>query len=127
MKLLHHGEGRKGDEILSMKEVIRDMVQRSETEEKEEKPPQYKGICPLCGKTLWISKSIAMEMGINTGVGQCTSCKGLLHISFNADRQEMDLELFEKYRESTRAERDVDAIMESTGYGGENGEEQEDL
>ena len=33
----------------------------------QDKRPRYKGICPECGRELWICKSILMEMGINQG------------------------------------------------------------
>lgn len=64
---------------------------------KEDKRPKYRGICPVCGKEMWICKSWAMEMGINTGAGTCPGCGTLMHITFNADREEMDLERFEDY------------------------------
>ena len=35
----------------------------------------YTGVCPVCGKTIWICKSIRMEMGANTGSGICPGCK----------------------------------------------------
>lgn len=31
--------------------------------EKMEKAKRYKGICPTCGKVMWICKSVFMEMG----------------------------------------------------------------
>lgn len=41
---------------------------------KEDKRPRYRGICPVCGKEMWICKSWAMEMGINTGACFCPGC-----------------------------------------------------
>ena len=37
----------------------------------QDKRTRYKGICPECGRELWICKSIFMEMGINQGAGRC--------------------------------------------------------
>ena len=31
----------------------------------------YEGICPVCGETMWICKSIGMKIGINAGIGNC--------------------------------------------------------
>ena len=56
-----------------------------------DKKPRYKGICPVCGKTNWICKSIAMELGVNTGIGHCLGCNTFLNVKFNEERQEMDL------------------------------------
>lgn len=30
---------------------------------------RYKGICPVCGKELWICKSVAMQIDWNVGTG----------------------------------------------------------
>lgn len=76
--------------------------------------------CPVCGKENWICKSIAMEMGINTGHGACLGCKTFLHITFNPERQEMDLERFEDYEKSQKARDDVDKIAGNPGYGGQD-------
>lgn len=51
----------------------------------------YKVVCPVCGKTMWTCKSIAMENGINAGIGDCPYCKAILYMSFNEENQEMDL------------------------------------
>ena len=72
------------------------------------------------GKENWICKSIAMEMGINTGHGACLGCKTFLHITFNPERQEMDLERFEDYEKSQKARDDVDKIAGNLGYGGQD-------
>lgn len=61
----------------------------------------YKGICPVCGKTNWICKSIAMELGVNTGIGHCLGCNTFLNVKFNEERQEMDLEIYEDYVKRT--------------------------
>ena len=58
---------------------------------------EYTGVCPVCGKTMWICKSIRMEMGANTGSGICPGCKKLLHMTFNEERKEMKLERFKDY------------------------------
>lgn len=79
-----------------------------------------KGICPVCGKENWICKSLAMEMGINTGVGRCLGCDTFLHITYNPERQEMDLERFEDYQNSKKARDDVDKIAGNVGYGGQD-------
>lgn len=81
---------------------------------------RYKGICPVCGKENWICKSLAMEMGINTGVGRCLGCDTFLHITYNPERQEMDLERFEDYQNSKKARDDVDKIAGNVGYGGQD-------
>lgn len=64
-----------------------------------EKAKRYKGICPTCGKAMWIRKSVFMEMGANVGSGTCPNCETFLHIIFNPEREEMDLERFEDYQE----------------------------
>ena len=66
-----------------------------------DKKPRYKGICPVCGKTNWICKSIAMELGVNTGIGHCLGCNTFLNVKFNEERQEMDLEIYEDYVKRT--------------------------
>lgn len=63
-----------------------------------------------------------MEMGINTGVGRCLGCDTFLHITFNPERQEMDLERFEDYQNSKKARDDVDKIAGNVGYGGQGDE-----
>ena len=56
-----------------MGEIIDRMAQDTESHEPKDTRQRYKGICPVCGKENWICKSLAMEMGINTGVGRfCT-------------------------------------------------------
>lgn len=74
----------------------------------------------MCGKENWICKSLAMEMGINTGVGRCLGCDTFLHITYNPERQEMDLERFEDYQNSKKARDDVDKIAGNVGYGGQD-------
>lgn len=66
-----------------------------------DKKPRYKGICPVCGKTNWICKSIAMEFGVNTGIGHCLWCNAFLNVKFNEERQEMELEIYEDYLKRT--------------------------
>lgn len=65
--------------------------------ENNNKKTRYKGICPVCGKTNWICKSLAMELGVNAGHGNCLGCNAFLRVRFNLERQEMDLERFEDY------------------------------
>lgn len=65
-------------------------------------------------------QSLAMEMGINTGVGRCLGCDTFLHITYNPERQEMDLERFEDYQNSKKARDDVDKIAGNVGYGGQD-------
>lgn len=48
---------------------------------------------------MWIRKSVFMEMGANVGSGTCPDCETFLHIIFNPEREEMDLERFEDYQE----------------------------
>ncbi|MBQ0067590.1 MAG: hypothetical protein KBS60_05370 [Phascolarctobacterium sp.] len=60
---------------------------------------RYKGICPDCGGTLWICKSIMQEAGMtDLGHGTCIHCKSFLHLEFNEDKQEFDCVNWEKYR-----------------------------
>lgn len=42
------------------------------------------------------------ELGINTGYGSCPDCEAFLHITFDEERQEMDLERYESSCEQTR-------------------------
>lgn len=65
---------------------------------------RYKGICPTCGKEMWICMSIAMKLGINTGCGRCPECNTFLHMTFNQEHQEMDLERFEDYQKRQKTE-----------------------
>ena len=58
--------------------------------------------------------------GINTGVGRCLGCDTFLHITYNPERQEMDLERFEDYQNSKKARDDVDKIAGNVGYGGQD-------
>lgn len=101
-----------------MSDVIGEMIQKTEADGKKDTRPRYKGICPVCGKENWICKSIAMEIGINAGTGSCLGCGTFMHITFNPERQEMDLERFEDYMGSERARQDADRIAGNVGYGG---------
>lgn len=114
----------RGGEVddVSMKEVIDQMKQETKPIGDGDNRKRYKGVCPVCGKENWICKSIAMEMGINTGHGACLGCKTFLHITFNPERQEMDLEKFEDYQGSKKARDDVDKIAGNLGYGGQDNE-----
>lgn len=107
---------------MSMGEIIDHIAQDTQSKEHEDTRERYKGVCPVCGKENWICKSLAMEMGINTGVGSCLRCKTFLHITFNPERQEMDLERFEDHEKSQKARDDVDKIAENLGYGGQDNE-----
>ena len=71
------------EQQLSMGEIIDRMAQDTESHEPKDTRQRYKGICPVCGKENWICKSLAMEMGINTGVGRCLGCDTFLHITYN--------------------------------------------
>lgn len=108
------------EQQLSMGEIIDRMAQDTESHEPKDTRQRYKGICPVCGKENWICKSLAMEMGINTGVGRCLGCDTFLHITYNPERQEMDLERFEDYQNSKKARDDVDKIAGNVGYGGQD-------
>lgn len=105
---------------MSMGEIIDHIAQDTQSKENENTRKRYKGVCPVCGKENWICKSIAMEMGINTGHGACLGCKTFLHITFNPERQEMELERFEDYEKSQKARDDVDKIAGNLGYGGQD-------
>lgn len=61
--------------------------------------------------------------GNNTGVGRCLGCDTFLHITYNPERQEMDLERFEDYQNSKKARDDVDKIAGNVGYGGQDNAE----
>ena len=101
-----------------MTEIINDMAQETEPEKIKDNRQRYKAICPICGKENWICMSVAMEIGINSGHGSCLGCGTFMHIQFNAERQEMDLETFEEYVKREQAKQDMDAVAESMGYGG---------
>ena len=101
-----------------MMEVFEDIAQETAPVDETDSRKRYKGICPVCGKELYICKSLAMLIGINTGHGCCLGCKEFLHMEFNEQRQEMDLEPFDKYVEREQAKRDADAVAENLGYGG---------
>lgn len=73
----------------------------------------YEGICPVCGETMWICKSIGMKIGINAGIGNCPYCKTFLHITFDEERQKMDLERYEEYRERYCKEHEKDEHTKS--------------
>ena len=105
---------------MSMGEIIDHIAQDTQSKEYEDARKRYKGVCPVCGKENWICKSIEMEMGINTGHGACLGCKTFLHITFNPERQEMDLKRFEDYEKSQKARDDVDKIAGNLGYGGQD-------
>lgn len=47
----------------------------------------------------------------------------ILHITFNPEQQEMDLERFEDYEKSQKARDDVDKIAGNLGYGGQDNAE----
>lgn len=80
----------------------------------EYEPVRYRGICPQCGKELWIHKSISMEMGINHGVGSCIGCKTSLHIRFNEEKKEMELELLDKFAKTEEADKVMQGMVERT-------------
>ena len=52
--------------------------------------------------------------------GRCLGCDTFLHITYNPERQEMDLERFEDYQNSKKARDDVDKIAGNVGYGGQD-------
>lgn len=95
---------------MSMGEIIDRMAQDRDIKE----------FARCVGKKTGSAKSLAMEMGINTGHGACLDCKTFLHITFNPERQEMDLERFEDYEKSQKARDDVDKIAGNLGYGGQD-------
>lgn len=85
-----------GKEIKRSHGVYQYLVRRK-TMVTSDNRPRYKGVCPVCGKVMWICKSWAMEMGINIGAGTCAGCGTLIHMTLNAETQEMDLERYEDY------------------------------
>ena len=46
---------------------------------------QYDFTCPKCEHKQFLHKSMAMEMGINTGSGSCLKCKTFLHLEITPD------------------------------------------
>lgn len=82
--------------------IIEHMARGTENHEPEGTRRRYEGICPVCGKKIYICKSLAMEIGINIGVGTCLHCKTFLHITFNPERQDMNLEKFEDYQANAK-------------------------
>lgn len=83
----------------------------------EELKGGYKGVCPVCGKTIRICKSIRIEMGANTGSGVCPGCKKLLHMTFNEERKEMNLERFKDYQKRHGKECEANAKTDGKGSG----------
>ena len=81
------------------------------------KDERYKGVCPVCGKTIRICKSIRIEMGANTGSGICPGCKKLLHMTFNEERKEMNLERFKDYQKRHGKECEANAKTDGKGSG----------
>ena len=75
---------------------------------------RYKGVCPVCGKIMWFCKSVLMEMGVNTGSGACLGCNTFLHVTFNSEHQEMDLERFEDYKKRYCEECEENAKTDGT-------------
>lgn len=69
----------------------------------EDMRTRYKGICPVCGAELWICPSIAMLEGWhNGGHGSCYNCKTFLHLVFDAEKMEFQVQEFEKYMAEER-------------------------
>lgn len=101
-----------------MMEVFEDIARETAPVDESDTRKRYKGICPVCGKELFICKSLSMLMGINTGWGSCLGCETFLHMEFNEQRQEMDLEPFEDYAKREEAKRLAGAVAEKLGYGG---------
>lgn len=83
---------------MSMSEVIEQMKRETAPMGEGDTRQRYPGICPRCGKTMFICKSIAMAMGINAGQGNCPHCGLYLHIEFDPENQRMKLESFEDAR-----------------------------
>ena len=51
---------------------------------------------------------------------QVPGVRYILHITYNPERQEMDLERFEDYQNSKKARDDVNKIAGNVGYGGQD-------
>lgn len=79
---------------MSMKEVI-DQIKKEAVGVNDHRK-RYPGVCPKCGKEMYICKSIAMIEGINTGTGTCIGCGLFLHIEFDSANQRMKLQSFEE-------------------------------
>ena len=77
----------------------------------------YKGVCPVCGETMWICKNIAMEKGINAGIADCPYCKAILYMSFNEENQEMDLKGFKEHWQRPCKEGEKNVKTDGKGSG----------
>lgn len=51
--------------------------------------PHYPFACATCGHEQNARPSIFMEMGINTGSGQCLNCAAYLHLEIAVDNTRM--------------------------------------
>lgn len=89
---------------MSMSEVIEQMKRESVEIGATDRQKRYPGVCPQCGKELYICKSIAMVAGINHGHGSCPQCGLFLHIEFDSENQRMKLEAYEDARKRAFAE-----------------------
>lgn len=76
---------------------------------------RYPGTCPKCGQKMFICKSIAMVMGINTGTGTCRACGLFMHIEFNSESKSMELEPFDRYVDRIHARQSVEGKKNEEG------------
>mgnify|MGYP007105089603 CR=1 FL=1 len=65
-------------------------------------------------------RKLDLQEHCNGDGNQYLGYKTFLHITFNPERQEMDLERFEDYEKSQKARDDVDKIAGNLGYGGQD-------
>lgn len=78
----------------------------------EDKRIRYPALCPVCGKIIYVCKSIAMEMGMQLGSGACCFCNSFLHLSFGDNK--MKAEKFEDWKEKRQMET-MRAILHTAG------------
>lgn len=70
--------------------------EKAEKVKQEDTRKRYKAKCPECGETIYICKSLGMEMGfMDTGSGECCKCKKRIKITFNFVKQELSTERWE--------------------------------
>ena len=54
------------------------------------KDKRYKTVCPYCKKDIYVTKSIAMEMGYDFGRGICCHCKNSMTLKYNGTNETME-------------------------------------
>jgi len=58
---------------------------------------RFEAICPECGETVYVCKSLGMELGfLDKGVGTCAKCRKMIGLKFDFEKQEMSTERLRK-------------------------------